>query len=110
MKFYIKRTLETFQIERIQDPQVRWKFLKYDIRKFSIELSKLQAENTKKEKLFSENKLKKLENKTNYIENSEYIDCRNELDKIYEQKINDMRIRSKCDWYEYGEKSSIIFF
>ena len=85
---------------------MRWEFLKYEIRKFSTEFSKLQAQNTKKEKLFLENKLKKLENNTNYIENSEYIDCRNKLDKIYEQEINGTRIRSKCDWYEYGEKFS----
>ena len=63
----------------------------------------------KKEKIFLENKLKKLENNTNYIENLEYIDCRNKLDKIYEQKINGIRIRSKCDWYGYGENSSKIF-
>ena len=44
-----------------------------------------------------ENKLKKLENHTNYIENSEYIDCQNKLDKMYEQNINGMTIRSKCD-------------
>ena len=92
-----------------RDPQVRWEFLKYEIRKFSIEFSKLQAQNTKKEKMFLENKLKKLENNTNCMENLEYIDCRNKLDKIYEQKINGIRIRSKCDWYEYGEKSSKFF-
>ena len=62
----------------------------------------------KKEKMFSENKLKKLENNTNYIENLEYIDCRNKLEKIYEQKINGIRIRRKCDWYGYGEKSLLI--
>ena len=109
MKFHIKSTLETLEIEGIRDPQVRWEFLKYEIRKFSIEFSKLQAQNTKKEKMFLENKLKKLENNTNYIENLEYIDCRNKLDKIYEQKINGIRIRSKCDWYEHGEKSSKFF-
>ena len=109
MKFHIKSTLETLEIEGITDLQVRWEFLKYEIRKFSIEFSKLQAQNTKKEKMFLENKLKKLENNTNYIENLEYIDCRNKLDKIYEQKINGIRIRSKCDWYEHGEKSSKFF-
>ena len=62
-----------------------------------------------KKKIFLENNLKKLENDTNYIKNSEYIDCRNKLDKIYEQKSNGMRIRSKCDWHEYGEKSSKFF-
>ena len=109
MKFHIKSTLETLEIEGIRDPQVRWEFLKYEIRKFSIEFSKLQAQNTKKEKMFLENKLKKLENNTNCMENLEYIDCRNKLDKIYEQKINGIRIRSKCDWYEHGEKSSKFF-
>ena len=76
MKFHIKSTLETLEIEGIRDPQVRWEFLKYEIRKFSIEFSKLQAQNTKKEKMFLENKLKKLENNTNHIENLEYIHCK----------------------------------
>ena len=48
--------------------------------------------------MFLEKKLEKLENNTNYIRNSEYIDCRNKLDKIYEHEMNGMRIRSKCDW------------
>ena len=69
----------------------------------------LNATSPKFEKRFSfssENKLKKLETYTNYIDNFEYIDCRNKLDKIYEQKLNSIRIRRKCDWYGYGEKSS----
>ena len=109
MKFYIKSTLEILEIEGITDFRVRWEFLKYEIRKFLIEFSKLQAQNTKEEKMFLENKFKKLENNTNYIGNLEYIDCGNSLDKINEQKINGMRIRSKCNWYEYSEKSSKNF-
>ena len=69
MKLHIKSTLETLEIEGIRDLQFRWKFLKYEIRKFSIDLSKLQAQNTKNEKMFLENKLKKLENNTNYNKN-----------------------------------------
>ena len=82
MKFHIKNTLQTLDIEGITDFQVRWEFLKYEIRKFSIEFSKLQAQGTIKEKMFLENKLKKLQNNTNYIENLEYIDCRNKLDNM----------------------------
>ena len=52
MKFHIKSTLETLKIEEIRDLQVRWEFLKYEIRKFSIELSKQQAQNTKKKIFF----------------------------------------------------------
>ena len=69
MKLHIKSTLETLEIEGIRDLQFRWEFLKYEIRKFSIDLSKLQAQNTKNEKMFLENKLKKLENNTNYNKN-----------------------------------------
>ena len=43
MKFHIKSTLETLETEGIRDTQVRWELLKYEIRKFSIEFSKLQA-------------------------------------------------------------------
>ena len=63
-------------------------FFNYEIRKFSIKFSKLQAQNTKNEKMFLENKLKNLKNNINYIENSENIDRKNKLDKIYEQKID----------------------
>ena len=44
-----------------------------------------------------------------YIENLKYVDCRNELDKINEQKINITRIISKCSSYKYDEKYSKIF-
>ena len=91
MKFLIKGTLETLEKEGITDVQARWEFLKYEI------TSKWGYEINSKTKY------------TNYIENSEYIDCRNKLDEIYEQKINGIRIRSKCYWYEYGEKFSKLF-
>ena len=31
------------------------------------------------------------------------------INKTYEQNINGIRIRSKCNWYECGEKSSKFF-
>ena len=31
------------------------------------------------------------------------------LEKIYEIKANGVKIRSKCDWYKYGEKTSKFF-
>ena len=39
----------------------------------------------------------------------EYVHCKEELDKLYEGKINGAIIRSRCDWYEHGEKSSKFF-
>ena len=31
------------------------------------------------------------------------------LEQIYEEKANGVKIRSKCEWYEFGEKSSKFF-
>ena len=83
MKFHIKNTLETLEIKGYRDPQV----------KISQTWNKKVVHRIfKAAKMFLDNKFKKLENNTNYIENMEYIDCRNKLDKIYEQKINGMEL------------------
>ena len=47
-----------------------------------------------------ENKLKTLENSPSFVVNPEYIETNEELDKIFQEKTNGIRIRSKCKWYE----------
>lgn len=39
----------------------------------------------------------------------ECIDCWKKLDKTYEQKMNGIKIKSKCDWFKSGERSSKCF-
>ena len=39
----------------------------------------------------------------------EYNDCKTQLEQIYKIKANGIKIRSKCEWYEHGEKSSKFF-
>ena len=39
----------------------------------------------------------------------EYNDCKTQLEWIYKIKANGIKIRSKCDWYKHGEKSSKFF-
>ena len=41
---------------------------------------------------------------------SKYNSIKNELDVIYDHITEGMRIRSKCNWYEHGEKSKHLFF
>ena len=41
---------------------------------------------------------------------SKYNSVKNELDLIYDHIAEGMRIRSKCNWYEHGEKSKHFFF
>ena len=59
IKYHIKSTLETVEKEGITNFRVRWEFLKYEVKNFLIEFSKLLAQKTKKKKFF----LKKISSK-----------------------------------------------
>ena len=57
-----------------------------------------------------ESELKKLEISLDDANNlGKYNSIKNELDLIYDHVAEDIRIRSKCDWYEHGEKSTKFF-
>ena len=58
----MKNVLDNLDQDNIVDPQFRWEYLKYEIRKFSIHFSKGIARNKKTERMYLENKLKTLEN------------------------------------------------
>ena len=109
MKTLIKHVLYNLDQHITVDPQFRWEYLKYEIRKFPIHFSKGITRNKKIERTNLENKLKTLENSPSFLNNPESIETYEKLDKIYQEKTNGIRIRSKCNWYEHGEKSSKIF-
>ena len=55
--------------EFLEDAQMIWEFLKYEIRKFTIDYSKSAAKIRKKYKIVLEQKLKSLENNLTSEEN-----------------------------------------
>ena len=63
----------------------------------------------KNERTYLKNKIKTLETSTNIVNNPEYTETNEKLNKIYQEKTNGIKIRGKCDWYERGEKSSKFF-
>ena len=83
MKTLIKNVLNNFDQDNIVDPQFRWEYLKYEIRKFFIHFSKDIARNKKIEIMYFENILKTLETRADFINNPEYTETNEELDKIY---------------------------
>ena len=110
MKTHIVDTLNLLDNENILDQNVRWDFLKYEIRKFTNDFSKALSKNEKKEVSYLEKKLKDLEcDLSNTKTRDQHLDCKNKLENIYTKKANGIRIRSKCSWYESGEKSSKFF-
>ena len=87
MKAHIANIQKNLDKEIIRDNQARWEYLKYEIRKFSIKFSKELSKYTKAHTLLLEKIQKSLEC-TTYLGNSEYITCKNKLDKLFDQKAN----------------------
>ena len=44
-----------------------------------------------------------------YHNDLQYIEYKERLNTIYSKKVIGIRLRSKCDWYESGEKSTKLF-
>ena len=85
-------------------------YIKYEIRKFSIRFSKENAKKTRTEIVTLEDKLKELEQNPDCIFDCNYLDYKNKLEQLYEEKANNSgKMRSKCEWCEFGEKSSKFF-
>ena len=109
MRNYIHLKINEMNHENINDDQIRWEFLKYEVRKFSRRFSKTLAKELGEELQILQNKLKLYEHNLKCFENEDYLRCKVRLEEIYEIKANGVKIRNKCDWYEYGEKSSKFF-
>ena len=50
-----------------------------------------------------------MEKEIEFQESETYINTKKELDNIYDQKSEGIRIRSRCKWYEVCEKSTHFF-
>ena len=96
--------------DKITDKHLRWESLKYKIRKFTINVSNKLVKEENKDQNFLEKELKKLEKYLNNLQINEcYLKCKQKLQNIYTKKGNGIRIRSKCNWYKNGEKSTKFF-
>ena len=110
MKNQISETLCMLDQNKITDKHLRWEYLKYEIRKSTMNVSKNLVKEENKDRNFLKKELKKLEkNLTNFQTNEYYLECKQKLQNIYNKKVNGIRIRSKCNWYENGEKSTKFF-
>ena len=66
MSLHIKNTLKVFDNENISDDQVKWEYLKYEVRKFTIHYSKHLAKSIWDERIKLEEKIKNLEKKCRF--------------------------------------------
>ena len=103
LRKHLSESLSILDQNGIRDEQIWWEYIKSETRQFSITYSKY---------LYAERKIleKELTNfeksGSNYFDNEDYLACKTKLDEIYDKKFEGLRIRSKYDWYEKGEKST----
>ena len=111
----MKSNIPTFYEEsrELKDPVMRWEFLKYKIRQFTINYSKEKASERKARRIALEKTVKRLEISLSTNSNEtlleEYYKYKNELESIYNFIAEGIILRSKASWYEHGEKSSKYF-
>ena len=111
----MKSSIPTFYEEsrELKDPVMRWEFLKYKIRQFTINCSKEKVSERKARRISLEKTVKTLEISLSTNSNEklleEYYKYKNELESIYNFIAEGIVLRSKASWYEHGEKSSKYF-
>ena len=75
IKEHILSTIKMLDNDELRDDQVRWEYLKYENRKFTIHFSKNLAKEVRKETKSLEEKVKHFESSvTNYHNNLQYIE------------------------------------
>ena len=93
------KTLTELKMSTYLTDPVKWELLKYEICKFAVNFSKKLAQNSRKLQRDLETEIK------NLVQNINNEDKFNE----YKTVKGELEIRSKCNWYQYGEKSTKYF-
>ena len=110
MKPLIQRVILNFEIDTYLNDQLKWELLKYEIRKFPINFSGKLANTPGTLQTDLGTKIKNLEqNLTKKDKFNEYETAKDELENVFDDIAAGVKIRSKCDWYQYGEKSTNYF-
>ena len=105
----LRNIIRTFLNEaQDMDKQLKWELLKYEVKKFTIQYTRNSSRQKRERKQQLEDRLQTLlENDKQ--DSDEYKAAHKNLDEIYDDIATGIRIRSKCDWYEQGEKSTKYF-
>ena len=93
------------------EPQLMWELMKYKMRKFAMKYSKNRAKVARENEKKLEQIIKDFESNPNAARSSEtqYLAAKKQFEDIQNTKIEGQILRSKCTWYEDGEKSSKYF-
>ena len=92
------------------NPHLLWEMIKYEVRKFSIKFSKNRAKNNNIQKKMHEDVVSNFDTNPNGdISETDYDTSKVWLENWYDEYTRGVILRSKAEWYEQGEKSTIFF-
>ena len=92
--------------------QIKWELIKFEIRKFTMAFSKKVAREKRKLLELNEKITRDFEIKPrneHSITEEEYDRAKQEIEKFHSEKTKGHILRSKCQIYEEGEKSTKLF-
>ena len=111
---YTKELMENLENWKKECPQFnyrqKWDWIKYNIRRFSINFSKIEAKRRKDEILEVEKQLEILEHNLNSQNLNQYQNLKQQYESLMEEKTEGSMMRAKVRWYEQGEKSTKYFY
>ena len=92
--------------------QIKWELIKFEIRSFTIKYS-IKVAREKRTVLELNEKITKnfetMPRNEHSISEEEYERAKQEIEKIHSEKTRGYILRSKCQIYEEGEKSTKFF-
>ena len=109
----MRRVINEKKVEyAAMDYQVRWEFVKYEIRKFTMDYSKKRARDKRRLLVQNEDITKNYETKSrneHMISDEVYMKAKHDIELYHLEKVKGNILRSKCQVYEEGEKSTSLF-
>ena len=87
LRNHVSESLRILDQNGIEDDQIRWEFIKFEIRQFLITSSKNMPKSLNTERKSFEKELKDFKKSgSSYFNNKDYLAGKTKLDKIYDKK------------------------
>ena len=96
-------------LNNFENPHLKWEYLKYEARKFSIAFSKNKISEESHLRAYHENIIKQYTSTENRPPDSEYANSKAFIESHIDMKTRGAILRSKSRYYEHNEKSSKFF-
>ena len=106
----LSANIKNWEVELVMtEGRLAWEIMKFKIRRFTMSYAKARAQEKRKHMLDMEKTIEDLETNLDEQQNDKYCKAKAEFEKLWDEKTQGLIIRSRCNWYEMGEKNNSYF-